>query len=61
MVNGVIMVVVGTYFWLVSAGKIPLSKDPERNSQGMKKFGPIGRILSPIVVVVGLIFIITGL
>jgi len=61
LVNGIIMFLVGVYFWYAAHGDIKLHKDPGKNAKALEKFGPIGRALAPIVMVGGGLMIALGI
>jgi hypothetical protein len=51
MIDGMIMFILGSYFWAVGTGHMALSKDPMKNAAALARFGPVWRIVGPIVTI----------
>ena len=60
--NGLIPFLGGIYATMLAYGYLPRTpKDPEKHALWLKKFGPMMRILGPIVILTGVITLINGL
>ena len=56
--EGIIPLAGGAYGWLLATGKVPANpKDPEKLAQWRRKFGPILKVVSPLVFVYGLLLL----
>ncbi len=53
--SGLIGVVGGVYAFLVGAGRVPASRDPEAMDQYLEKYGKILKVLGVVVAVGGLV------
>jgi hypothetical protein len=59
--NGLVPLVVGTYMTLVACGYLPKRpKDPEKLELWRKKFGPLMKMLGPLVVLSGVWSLVAG-
>jgi hypothetical protein len=52
--SGSIFIAGGIYVLLVSFRVVPLSKNLEANEQWLRKFGPMMKIIGPVVILFGL-------
>ena len=55
MIDGLITIAFGAFALMASYGKIQLSKNSEKNSEYLAKYGTLLRILGIILIVVGII------
>ena len=55
MINGLIMIAAGIFAILASSGKIQLSKDPDKNSEYLARYGTLIRVLGVVLIVIGAI------
>ncbi len=54
--DGLIPIVLGAYVYLMAIGKIPRHpKDPEKMELWRQKFGPMMKILGPLVILFGIL------
>ena len=56
-VYGAVMIVSGVYCCLMAWGFVPRNPDPERMELWHKKFGKPVKLLSPVMVVVGFLYL----
>lgn len=60
--NGLLIIVCGTYATLLAYGYLPKKpKDPVKHELWLKKFGPMMRILAPLIIVTGAVTLGFGL
>jgi hypothetical protein len=52
--SSLILIAVGTYGLLGAFRVVQLSKNPEANEEWLRKFGPIMKIICPLVILFGL-------
>lgn len=52
--SGLILIAVGIYALLASFRVVRLSKNPEANELWLRKFGPMMKVISPLVILFGL-------
>lgn len=58
-VQGLIPLMGGLYGWLLATGKVPAKpKDPEKMAQWRQRFGPVLKVISPLVIVYGLLLLV---
>ena len=54
LVDGVILIAVGIYFYLGAKGKIQISKTKEKSDEWRNKYGPLIQVLAPIMILFGI-------
>lgn len=52
--SGLVMIAGGLYALLAALRVVPVSKNPEANELWLRKFGPMIKIIGPIVILFGL-------
>jgi len=55
LIDGVISIAGGIYAYLAVIGKIQISKDAVKSRLWIEKYGPIIKILAPLLVLIGLL------
>ena len=61
LIDGALVFLFCGFFWLASLGKVPLSSDPVKNAEAVRKMAPIARIFGPIGVIAGLLMMLSTL
>ena len=54
--QGLIPILFGTYAWLLAYGIVPRNpKDPEKMALWHRKFGPMMKVLAPLIILFGIL------
>ena len=49
--TGIAMIIFGAYFTLIGFGRVPVSRNPEKNSEFMNRYGTFFKIAGPVMMV----------